>query len=121
MSILIKGMKLPKDCRDCPMETFYVNCGDTRCRATNKLLAEEYNVIPFSGRPDWCPLVEVPTPHGRLIDADALKNYIENDGHTEAFAMAHIGREGKFFLMGNITADIDGQQTVIKAEEGEDE
>lgn len=22
------------------------------------------------GRPDWCPLTEVPTPHGRLIDAD---------------------------------------------------
>lgn len=21
------------------------------------------------GRPDWCPLVEVKTPHGRLIDA----------------------------------------------------
>ena len=21
------------------------------------------------GRPDWCPLIEVPTPHGRLIDA----------------------------------------------------
>jgi hypothetical protein len=19
------------------------------------------------GRPDWCPLIEIPTPHGRLI------------------------------------------------------
>jgi hypothetical protein len=26
---------------------------------------------PYVGyRPDWCPLIEVPTPHGRLIDAD---------------------------------------------------
>ena len=24
------------------------------------------------GRPDWCPLIELP-PHGRLIDADALR------------------------------------------------
>jgi len=110
---------MPKGCRDCPMEMFYINCGDTRCRATNKLLAEDYEAIHFIGRPDWCPLVEVPAPHGRLIDADVLKNYIENDGHTEAFAMAHIGREGKFFLMGNITADIDEQPTVIEAEEGE--
>lgn len=67
-------------------------------------------------RADFCPLVEVPTPHGRLIDADALKSHIENDGYTEAFAMAHIGREGKFFLMGNITVDIDEQPTVIEAE-----
>ena len=119
MSVLIKGMEMPKDCRDCPMEMFY-SCGDTRCRVTNKLLAWDYEAIPFIGRPDWCPIVEVPAPHGRLIDADALKNYIENDGHTEAFAMAHIGREGKFFLMGNIIADIDGQPTVIEAEEGED-
>ena len=27
------------------------------------------------GRPDWCPLIEVPTPHGRLIDADAIQDY----------------------------------------------
>lgn len=41
---------------------------------------------------------------------------IVNYGHTEAFAMAQIGREGKFFLMGNIIADIDEQPTVIEAE-----
>ena len=52
MSVLIKGREMPKDCRDCPMEMFYVNCGDTRCRVTNKLLAEDYSVIPFSDRPD---------------------------------------------------------------------
>lgn len=74
MSVLIRGMEIPEDCRVCPMEMFYINCGDTRCRATNKLLAEDYKAIPFSGRPDWCPLVEVPVPHGRLIDADELAN-----------------------------------------------
>jgi len=70
-SVLIKGMKLPKECRDCPMDIFYINCGDTRCKLTNKLLAKDYNVIPFDGRPDWCPLVEVPAPHGDLIDIDS--------------------------------------------------
>lgn len=24
------------------------------------------------GRPEWCPLISVTEPHGRLIDADAL-------------------------------------------------
>ena len=26
-------------------------------------------------RADFCPLIEVPTPHGRLIDADAIQDY----------------------------------------------
>jgi len=70
-SVLIKGMRMPEECRDCPLEMYYMNCGDTRCRATNKLLADDYRAIPFSGRPDWCPLVEVPAPHGDLIDIDS--------------------------------------------------
>lgn len=108
MSVLIKGMEMPKDCRDCPMEMFYINCGDTRCRATNKLLAEEYRIIPFSGRPDWCPLVEVPTPHGRLIDADKLLEDVrKNSVSYSADDFAHEW--------------VDVQPTVIEAEEGEDE
>ena len=113
MSVLIKDMEMPDNCEECRFDTECGFCSampDNFCGDTDGFT-----------KPDWCPLVEVPTPHGRLIDADALKNYIENDGHTEAFAMAHIGREGKFFLMGNITADIDGQKTVIEAEEGKDE
>ena len=72
MSILIKGFEMPCECRECPMEMFYINCGETRCRATNKLLAEDYKATPFDDRPEWCPLVEVPEPHGDLIDKDAL-------------------------------------------------
>ena len=26
-------------------------------------------------RPEWCPLIEIKTPHGRLIDADAIQDY----------------------------------------------
>jgi hypothetical protein len=38
---------------------------------------------PYEGyRPDWCPLIELP-PHGRMIDADKLKEVLEkNFGHT---------------------------------------
>ena len=35
------------------------------------------------GRPDWCPLIEVHTPHGRLIDADAIQDYnVETFGQS---------------------------------------
>ena len=62
MSVLIKGMKMPKDCIGCPFddEDYY------RC---NAIMRENYN---RKGRPDYCPLVELQTPHGRLIDADEL-------------------------------------------------
>ena len=71
MSVLVKGFKMPEDCRECPLEQYYMNNGDTRCRAGNKILAENFTTIPFDGRPDWCPLVEVPAQHGDLIDIDS--------------------------------------------------
>lgn len=46
MSVLIKGMELPKNCDMCPLADTII-CGA-----------------------QGCPLIEVP-PHGRLIDADA--------------------------------------------------
>jgi hypothetical protein len=36
-------------------------------------LAREYEKDADIVRPNWCPLVEVKTPHGRLIDADEFK------------------------------------------------
>ena len=74
--IYIKGIEMPNDCRDCAFETYYLNCGETRCRATGKTLATDFKAISFDGRANDCPLVAVPN-HGRLIDADALQKSIE--------------------------------------------
>ena len=71
MSVLIKGMEMPPDCRVCPFEMYYMNTGKTRCGAAMRTLAENFKTIPFVGRADFCPLIEL-LPHGRLIDADAL-------------------------------------------------
>ena len=102
MSILIKGMEMPKDCRECPLEQYYMNCGETRCRAENKILAENFKAIPFDGRPDFCPLVEVPAPHGDLIDADALIKSFNEMEQTQIIKL--------------IKSLIDLQPTVIEAE-----
>lgn len=62
MSILIK-IEMPKGCWACPFAVGkYYECLFTK-KSTNWGLTT---------RPSDCPLVEVPTPHGRLIDADAL-------------------------------------------------
>ena len=62
MSVLIKGMKMPQHCYECDFEHY------NRCEISRKASARVESI----DRPEWCPLVEVPTPHGRLIDADKL-------------------------------------------------
>lgn len=61
------NMKMPKSCDECKI---------------NKIEDFEYPYCPIVGiatiqfgkRLENCPLTEVPEPHGRLIDADALED-----------------------------------------------
>lgn len=62
MSIIIKGMKMPKHCIDCPMKNDEDDC----------VVQELQHWRDWDDMKAGCPLVEVPTPHGRLIDADRL-------------------------------------------------
>lgn len=71
MSVMIKGMGMPNGCYDCPILQSCDGCFDFECPFNSYLLwhnAED--VIRY--RPDSCPLVEIPTPHGRLIDENEL-------------------------------------------------
>ena len=66
MSVVIRGMKMPRNCDECPC--YYETEGAWRNEC--EVLGKEY--IADDYRPEWCPLVELPAQHGRLIDADAL-------------------------------------------------
>ena len=77
MGIYIKGMDKPKRCNICPLCRYYHENGNVWCNALNVILES----IPYEMRlldsvldsiepHKDCPLVEVKTPHGRLIDAD---------------------------------------------------
>ena len=73
MSILIKGMEMPKNCDECPLLT---EDGDYDvCFIGKKRVMWEWKHDKGSEvihpKPDFCPLIEIP-PHGRLIDADKL-------------------------------------------------
>ena len=63
--------EIPNRCGRCPC--FHAE-HPMYCQAVkadkNKRIYAPYG----EGRPDWCPLIEVP-PHGRLIDADAIQDY----------------------------------------------
>ena len=60
MSVLVKGMKMPESCHEC------VAGYGGFCFVAS---AESDGICPDHGRPDDCPLIELPAEHGRLIDA----------------------------------------------------
>ena len=65
MSVLVKDIKMPKRCLDCPM----YDCYNYYCKLYSFGIPARYNG-DGSIRPEWCELVELPEKHGRLIDAD---------------------------------------------------
>ena len=79
MSVLVKNMTMPEDCRECRLMEYHNSTGKAWCTPADGLLAEDYKPIPFDGRPDWCPLVEIPEKHSRLIDADYVLEEIRRD------------------------------------------
>ena len=88
MGVYIKGMKMPKTCDDCFLPLQY---------------------CPYAMKPNGeCPLVPVP-PHGRLIDADVLKELYDLG---EEFDYCHVN-------LPVIRQNIDDMPTIIPAEEGE--
>ena len=69
MNILIKGMEMPKDCIKCPFCLFAD--GQWKC-----LVDGSHADFGGTCRPQRCPLVPV-QKHGRLIDADWVRNDID--------------------------------------------
>ena len=68
MSVLIKGMEMPKNCDVCPLiaeaDDYHV------CYINEQFIpwewVDEHSAEQRHPKPSWCPLVEIP-PHGRLI------------------------------------------------------
>lgn len=83
MSVLIKGMDMPGMCIERHLRG-YIECPyikhcvviDNYARERSRNLDESEPEYKHK-RLDGCPLVEIPTPHGRLIDADAMTKEIK--------------------------------------------
>lgn len=117
MSIMIKGMEMPKSCSDCEIR---IKCG---CKVANSS-GWLNNKID-----DHCPFafVEVPTPHGKLVDADRLeRRTCPLKGVSRLKVCGNC--EHKFMNVGEVrtTCDevrwfflktIDAAPTIIEAEE----
>ena len=108
MSVLIKGMEMPTSCDDCRLNN------GISCYAVLEY-TEDGVVGRTDDRPDWCPLVPV-QPHGRLIDADALKAKQQEDADLFIGSRVDIKRRDEAL---NAVANIVNAPTIIPAEEGE--
>ena len=112
MSVLIKGIKMPTRCEDCPvchyMERGTITvCG---CKATMMIRPIDCNSKPY-----WCPLVEASTPHGRLIDASEVITVQVYEDQYEDYRSASMTIDD---MLSQSWIDADAP-TIIEAEEGE--
>ena len=112
MSILIKGFEIPTRCAECRLSTVHSFNDRPLC----DVLVEYMSYGEWeTKRLDNCPLIEVPEPHGRLIEADKLKEtldyYIREAGWSDEINKALSWVKDEF---------IDSEQAIIPAsEEGE--
>jgi len=75
MSIFINSkVHLPSSCEKCPFN--YADMSAGFCTAASETI--DTRTYGRKRHPD-CPMVELPSPHGRLIDADRLIEYINKE------------------------------------------
>ena len=110
MSVIVKGMEMPKSCQECGL---YI---EGACYAKGY---RDYRSIMDTAKPDDCPLVDIPTPHGRLGDLDAL--YAEISNGNKAYNGIE-GYDGKYPNIANVDDCLEAikyADTVIEAEGSE--
>ncbi len=110
MSVLIKGMELPTGCKFCAMMRYYPSNGNVWCNATNRRM--QYKDSVLSTRQEFCPLVEVKTSHGRLIDADAFDERVRVAGGMSEEELTEDFKDG----VQTVLYMLSKQPTIIEAE-----
>lgn len=116
MSILIKGIKMPRACQVCPLGHWNKLDKLTGCEIVRRYVPKDDIEFWEKDKPSWCPLVEVPTPHGRLIDDDALyKTYQEICSDIACISCPFLTEDGC-----KVEQMIMYAPTIIEAEEGAD-
>lgn len=114
------NMEMPKNCGECRMH-FLGDPDYVCCSITNRIpkIVAKYNnskidldarkkSIMAVQRPDWCPLIEVPEPHGDLIERETIHELVNWTSIKPPFSRKQVRRF------------IDNAPTIIPAsEEGE--
>lgn len=118
MSILIKGMEMPKSCSECQLLEGCSDCEGYHNYCMPLGIENGYfdfpsnDLTPIDKRRDDCPLVPVP-PHGRLIEGSKVLDIVS------AWCPDDDGSVGKVGDLREMLDEIETLPTIIEAEEGE--
>lgn len=103
MGVYVSSMEMPETCKLCYLSEFSAGFYAYVCKPTGVRI--DYEMAKVSKPKRICPLIEVPGPHGDLIDRDKLraKEFI-HDGDAYAVVMSR---------------DIRNAPTIIPADESD--
>ena len=114
MGVFIKGMEMPKNCTECKIkgegsDSLYTwSCPFTGFEYTRYDCAND--------RLDDCPLIEIQSPHGRLIDADAFDERVRVAGGMSEEELTEDFKDG----VQTVLYMLSKQPTIIEAEGSEE-
>lgn len=99
--------EIPNRCGRCPC--FHAEhpmyCQAVKADKNKKIYA------PYGeGRPEWCPLIEIKTPHGRLIDADMLKSKFRHGKGDDGVDSAWISTIRRFITQADTIIGAEGSK-----------
>ena len=113
MSVIVKGMEMPKNCAYCPLSEYrntslgqILDC--KRIGTVGSAVKGTRDVL--NHRHPNCPLVEIPTPHGRLVDIKSVE-----DGKFTT-----VSNEYQRWWNGALDSVVHYAPTVIEAEGSEE-
>lgn len=108
MSVIVKGMEMPDNCNDC---WFSIDVCDVYCYVHKKPKKVNGDAMNRRMRPDWCPLHPLLEKHGRLIEADSLKETLD-------YYIREAGWDAKTNRVLGWVKDefIDSEPTIVEAE-----
>lgn len=115
MSVIVKDMEMPITCCNCKFREPFMDLA--YCHLAE--MDMEYEESDNCRHPD-CPLVEIPTPHGRLIDKDKLRHelFVNFNGERIPFYdYDNFPTKIAYIDLHSILAE---QKTVIEAEGSEE-
>lgn len=99
MSVLINGIDMPKDCSECLFELFDDEEEVFSCEVAKR----QYAYKELAKMMKRCPLVEVKTPHSRLIEEKIVRDIIDRmafntevHAYTLALFTEHLNHDYDF-------------------------
>ena len=114
MSVIVKGMEMPKNCSDCSLNYDQMACKVTGTRWWSDTMVL-MNFDSDKERLHDCPLIELP-PHGRLIDKDKLRHDLFVNFNGERIPFYDCDNFPTKIAYRDLHSILAEQKTIIEAE-----